>query len=205
MELSLFLLVSAAIVLVSQGQPPPPHPPPIISETFSSGFRTKEPESSSDEEFYYTGEIKTNFEEQKYFSLITTVFEDMPKRHEWRLELYERKETYIFEWEGNSTKPSGICKKQSNSGVMSPRFSWTKNATYSETKMYGDRKVDIFTGWFNTTKDNIGVDQEKKNIPFFATMHFDSEFYITYYYHDFDPTPPPSNTFTIPEECQRKF
>ena len=49
--------------------------------------------------------------------------------------------------EGNSTKPSGICKKQSNSGVMSPRFSWTKNATYSETKTYGDRKVDIFTGW----------------------------------------------------------
>lgn len=44
------------------------------------------------------GEIKTNFEEQKYFSLITTVFEDMPKKHEWRLELYERKETYIIEW-----------------------------------------------------------------------------------------------------------
>lgn len=55
----------------------------------------------------------------------------------------------------------------------------------------------------NETEIAIGVDRERKDIPYF-TSHRLGDFYVIYHYHEFDPTAPSPHTFTVPGECERK-
>ena len=50
--------------------------------------------------FLVSGEIYSDFVEKRYLSVITSIFKDpnLPERHEWSLELFKTKETYVFEW-----------------------------------------------------------------------------------------------------------
>lgn len=56
----------------------------------------------------------------------------------------------------------------------------------------------------NDTQMSVGVAQGTKDIPYLTSQRLEN-FYINYYFHDFDPTPPAATTFTIPSECQRKY
>lgn len=56
----------------------------------------------------------------------------------------------------------------------------------------------------NDTQMSVGVAQGTKDVPYLTSQRLEN-FYINYYFHDFDPTPPAATTFTIPSECRRKY